>query len=113
MRVLRPGGCFVLIAPDFKDMGGVFFDVDYSHNFVTTPNRVIQMARDTGFRIESRQFIYGALPGMPGMLLNVASRAFWGLFALVADNFFFEYNGFIKARYLFSRSIFLVMKRPG
>jgi SAM-dependent methyltransferase len=111
-RVLRPGGCTVLVAPDFKDMGGVFFDVDYSHNFVTTPNRVIQMARDTGFRIETRRFIYGALPRFPGMILNLMSRALWGAVSLIVDNYLYEYRGISKARYLFSRSFMLVMRKP-
>ncbi|MDP1571248.1 MAG: class I SAM-dependent methyltransferase [Vicinamibacterales bacterium] len=49
LRVLRPGGIFFVVVPDYLKERTFFWDVDYTHNFVTTERRVRQLFNDGGF----------------------------------------------------------------
>jgi SAM-dependent methyltransferase len=50
-RALRPGGVFFVVVPDYLKERTFFWDVDYTHNFVTTERRVKQLFNDNGFNI--------------------------------------------------------------
>jgi SAM-dependent methyltransferase len=50
-RALRPGGVFFVVVPDYLKERTFFWDVDYTHNFVTTERRVKQLFNDNGFDI--------------------------------------------------------------
>lgn len=50
-RALRPGGVFFVVVPDYLKERTFFWDVDYTHNFVTTERRVKQLFNDGGFDI--------------------------------------------------------------
>jgi SAM-dependent methyltransferase len=52
LRVLRPGGVFFVVVPDYLKERTFFWDVDYTHNFVTTERRVRQLLYDGGFTVE-------------------------------------------------------------
>jgi SAM-dependent methyltransferase len=111
-RVLAPGGILFVISPDFNDMGKLFFDVDYSHSFITTPNRLSQIAKDAGLVVAKKKFLYGALPFFPGIVFNVLVKlAFWFL-KFFKENSLFEYRGIFKAEYMFSRAIYMVFLKP-
>jgi SAM-dependent methyltransferase len=49
LRSLRPGGLFFVVVPDYLKERTFFWDVDYTHNFVTTERRVRQLFNDGGF----------------------------------------------------------------
>jgi SAM-dependent methyltransferase len=51
LRSLRPGGLFFVVVPDYLKERTFFWDVDYTHNFVTTERRVKQLFNDSGFSI--------------------------------------------------------------
>ena len=51
LRSLRPGGIFFVVVPDYLKERTFFWDVDYTHNFVTTERRVKQLFNDSGFTI--------------------------------------------------------------
>jgi SAM-dependent methyltransferase len=51
LRSLRPGGIFFVVVPDYLKERTFFWDVDYTHNFVTTERRVRQLFNDGGFEI--------------------------------------------------------------
>ncbi len=45
-RGLRPGGVLFVVVPDYLKERAFFWDVDYTHNFVTTERRVRQLLYD-------------------------------------------------------------------
>ena len=51
LRALRPGGILFVVVPDYLKERTFFWDVDYTHNFVTTERRVKQLFNDGGFDI--------------------------------------------------------------
>jgi SAM-dependent methyltransferase len=51
LRSLRPGGVFFVVVPDYLKERTFFWDVDYTHNFVTTERRVRQLLNDGGFEV--------------------------------------------------------------
>lgn len=63
-RVLRPNGVFFVVVPDYLKERGFFWDVDYTHNFVTTERRIRQLMYDGGFEIEQVVRSIGAATGL-------------------------------------------------
>jgi SAM-dependent methyltransferase len=51
LRALKPGGILFVVVPDYLKERTFFWDVDYTHNFVTTERRVKQLFNDGGFEI--------------------------------------------------------------
>ena len=49
LRALKPGGILFVVVPDYLKERTFFWDVDYTHNFVTTERRVKQLFNDGGF----------------------------------------------------------------
>jgi SAM-dependent methyltransferase len=64
LRVLRPGGVFFVVVPDYLKEGAFFWDIDYTHNFVTTERRVRQLLYDGGFEVASVVRSIGAATGL-------------------------------------------------
>lgn len=64
LRVLEPGGVFFVVVPDYLKERGFFWDIDYTHNFVTTERRVRQLFYDGGFEIERVVRSIGAATGL-------------------------------------------------
>jgi SAM-dependent methyltransferase len=110
-RVLKPGGRLVVLAPDYTDFGMLFFDADYTHSFITTPNRIRQLITDTGFSIERRVYFYGALPPLPGALCNFAIKTLFFVFAPLSRLLTEKWYSAFKVRYLFARSFLFVASR--
>jgi SAM-dependent methyltransferase len=64
LRVVRPGGIFFVVVPDYLKERGFFWDIDYTHNFVTTERRVRQLLYDGGFEVERVVRTIGAATGL-------------------------------------------------
>jgi len=62
-RALRPGGVFFVVVPDYLKERTFFWDVDYTHNFVTTERRVKQLFNDNGFDILAVERSIGVATG--------------------------------------------------
>ncbi|MGE0451710.1 MAG: class I SAM-dependent methyltransferase [Vicinamibacterales bacterium] len=77
-RVLRPGGIFFAVVPDYLTERGFFWDVDYTHNFVTTERRVKQLLYDGGFDLRTVVRSIGAATGVRRDLL-AAGKLFTGI----------------------------------
>lgn len=73
LRSLRPRGVFFVVVPDYLKERGFFWDVDYTHNFVTTERRVKQLLYDGGFQIERVVRSIGAATGVKRDLLAAGS----------------------------------------
>ena len=72
-RVLRPGGVVFVVVPDYLKERTFFWDVDYTHNFVTTERRVRQLLGDHGFTVERVVRSIGASTGVTRDLLATCS----------------------------------------
>jgi SAM-dependent methyltransferase len=69
LRALQPGGVLFVVVPDYLKERTFFWDVDYTHNFVTTERRVRQLFYDGGFTIERVVRSIGAATGVRRDLL--------------------------------------------
>jgi len=69
LRVLRPGGVLFVVVPDYLKERTFFWDVDYTHNFITTERRVRQLFGDHGFSVERVVRSIGASTGIARDLL--------------------------------------------
>ena len=64
LRALRPGGVFFVVVPDYLKERTFFWDVDYTHNFVTTERRVRQLFNDGGFEMQHVERGIGLATGL-------------------------------------------------
>ena len=97
----------MIICPDSLDWKRVFFDFDYSHNYITTSNRLHQLVRDARLVIDKREYLYGSVSFFPGFFLNTLVKLFFLPLELIRGDIAFEIKGFWRARYLFTRAIFV------
>jgi len=72
-RVLRRGGVFLVVVPDYLKEREFFWDIDYTHNFVTTDRRVRQLLYDGGFEMEEMVRSIGATTGFGRNMLAAAA----------------------------------------
>jgi SAM-dependent methyltransferase len=72
-RALRPGGLFFVVVPDYLKERAFFWDVDYTHNFVTTERRVRQLFNDNGFDILTVERSIGVSTGLARDVLAAAA----------------------------------------
>jgi SAM-dependent methyltransferase len=68
-RIVRPGGLVCLVIPDIINLGPLFWDVDYTHNYVTSERRVIQLFVDTGLEVVAHIAMSGPYHGWVAELL--------------------------------------------
>lgn len=73
LRALRPNGVFFVVVPDYLKERTFFWDVDYTHNFVTTERRVRQLLYDGGFQVEQVVRSIGVTTGLGRDLLAAAA----------------------------------------
>ena len=73
LRSLKPGGIFFVVVPDYLKERQFFWDVDYTHNFVTTERRVRQLFNDGGFEILHVERAIGIATGFKRDLLAAAA----------------------------------------
>lgn len=62
-RILRPKGVLFVVVPDYLKERQFFWDIDYTHNFITTERRVRQLLYDGGFEITRIVRSIGAATG--------------------------------------------------
>ena len=73
LRSLKPGGVFFVVVPDYLKEREFFWDVDYTHNFVTTERRIRQLFNDGGFEILHIERGIGMATGFKRDLLAAAA----------------------------------------
>jgi SAM-dependent methyltransferase len=108
-RVLRKDGLLVLLFPDYLGYREDFFDIDYTHSYVTTVSRVRHLLGDAGFA-PPRVRIYNAhLSGLARVLLSpliLASTLFFGLLYGI-----FRKEIFLKGKITFGRNVVMTAKK--
>jgi SAM-dependent methyltransferase len=72
-RVLRPGGLGLIVVPDYAKEGWFFWDIDYTHNFVTTERRTRQLFYDGGFEVVEIVRAIGVSSGAPRQAMAAAA----------------------------------------
>ncbi|TKJ29870.1 hypothetical protein CEE39_08715 [bacterium (candidate division B38) B3_B38] len=81
-RVLKNDGHLVLIFPNYLKEKEFFFDIDYSHNFITTERRVEQMLFDCRFTPVDKVFSIGCTTGILRYLIKATTFFLgWGITA--------------------------------
>ena len=73
LRALRSGGIFFVVVPDYLKERTFFWDVDYTHNFVTTERRVRQLFNDGGFEVLHVERAIGLATGLARDALAAAA----------------------------------------
>lgn len=68
-RALTPGGVLFVVVPDYLKEREFFWDIDYTHNFVTTDRRMQQLFFDGGFTVTRTVRSIGAATGLARALL--------------------------------------------
>lgn len=64
------GGYLIVKGPHFPSYGYKFWDIDYSHNYVTTMNNTCELLQEAGWKIVASRSVVG-LPLGGGSLLEV------------------------------------------
>lgn len=67
-EALPPGGHVCLAFPDYLDRPSLFWDVDYTHTWPSTPRRVRNALGDAGFAVVSETALRGGMRGLPRAL---------------------------------------------
>ncbi len=80
-QCLEPGGRFIACTPDYLNMREQFFNVDFSHGYVTTQRRLSQLLLSAGYIPAKSRYLAGPLRGLLGFLVSaVAARLPFGTF---------------------------------
>jgi SAM-dependent methyltransferase len=62
-RVLKPGGYFSIIAPNYLTIKHLFFRYEYQHSYITTRDRLVNLVLDCGFDVvQTRCFLWWLSP---------------------------------------------------
>jgi SAM-dependent methyltransferase len=73
LRIVRPGGVLFVVVPDYLKERGFFWDIDYTHNFITTERRMRQLLYDGGFDVTRVVRSIGMATGVRRDLLAAAA----------------------------------------
>lgn len=77
---LEPQGALVVCSPDYLNMGRHFFNCDFSHGYVTTRRRLVQLLDSAGYDRTRSCYLSGPVSGFLGILLaGIAARLPFGL----------------------------------
>ena len=58
-RVLKDAGYICLVVPNYLTSKEFFFEMDYTHSFVTTKRRVTNLLRDADIKVIDIQHVIG------------------------------------------------------
>jgi len=108
-RILRKNGLIVLLFPDYIGYREDFFDIDYSHSYVTTVSRVRHLLEDAGFGAPAVRIFNAHLSGLPRVLLSpfiLVSSLFFGLLYGI-----FRKEIFLKGKITFGRNVVMIAKK--
>ncbi len=59
VRILKPDGVACLVVPNYLTIKEFFYEMDYTHSFVTTRRRVTGLLKDAGLEVVDVQHVIG------------------------------------------------------
>lgn len=110
-RIVRPGGCVVIVSPDLMWVRNYFWDCDYSHNFPISARRAHQLFLDTGLRVVHLEHVYNHLTGPVGWLVgSLIGRMPYSIPGAQPTSRLYL-DRIYKLRMTFSRSVLIIGRR--
>jgi SAM-dependent methyltransferase len=110
-RVLKKNGMLFMVVPSFLDWGRHFFNLDYTHQFVTTEYRLAQLLSDAGFTIQSTQYHYGCFFSGLGRLANLFARMGCAMITLLLPRRISRKEPVQKLAVLFAENIICIARK--
>ena len=104
-RVLKKTGMLFIVVPNYLDWGKDFFNLDYTHQLITTEYRLTQMLSDAGFCIQSMRYHYGCFFSGIGRIPNALTRLCRSIFTLLLPRRFSRKETVQKLAVLFAENI--------
>jgi SAM-dependent methyltransferase len=110
-RTLAPQGIAFISVPSFLDWRTDFFNLDYTHDFVTTELSVSQLLADAGFSIEYIGYSYGCFFSDVGRILNFSAKLARWLLMTFLPRKFGRKEKIQKLGILFAENILLIARK--
>lgn len=105
---LKEDGIIVIICPNYLNYKYEFFNCDYTHNYVTTTRRVIQLLENSNFKILYNNYFSGPFFGKKRYPLKFLNHFYnWKLFNLFFGSFVHK-DFFYKAKLTFSENLIIL-----
>jgi len=102
--IIKNEGVFVLVFPDFLDWQTDFWDIDYSHGYVLTKRRALDLLIDSGFEaievIELRGHLRKPFSTLLFPFIKIIEKVAGGLYSLLGNNIFFKMKITLKKNIL-------------
>jgi len=78
-RVLKSEGLVFIVCPDYINLGKDFYNIDFSHNYITTVRRVMELFLGEDLEIITYKYTYACFEGLFGYLISrlVKLATFW------------------------------------
>jgi SAM-dependent methyltransferase len=110
-RVLRKNGTLFIVVPNHLDWGNDFFNLDYTHQFITTEIRCRQLLEDCGFRVKTVRYHYGCFFSGVGRIFNLLARTCRAIITLFLPRSFSRSDTVQKLGVLFAENIICVAEK--
>lgn len=104
---LKPEGYIAIVSPNYLDWHKEFYD-DYTHSYVTTPRRVIQLLTNNGFEIIFTISFNGFAFGGKRLILKYLNRLYpWRLLDILFGKYFHK-DFFYKVKPTFNENFLII-----
>ena len=110
-NTLTDKGFVVIISPNYLSWKNDFWNCDYTHNYVTSPRRVIQLLTNNGFEIKRLEYFCGPLFGKERYLLKIPNKLYPHKLFNMAFGRFFHDDFFYKAKMTFYENFIIVARK--
>jgi SAM-dependent methyltransferase len=108
---IKKEGTLIIVAPNFNVWKNEFWNVDYTHTFITTPRRVKQLLEDNGFEIVNLTRISGVFTGVKRHIINFLVRLYPHRFLDSTIGRFFHEDFFYNGKILFLENFITVAQK--
>ena len=103
-RVLKTNGKVLMLVPNCTGWGFDFYEVDYTHSFEISAERMRQIFSDSNFHINSMSHTYGFLSGVVGFVCDKINNT---VFSILYQIFPLS-SKMIKGKILFHPTLWIV-----